>query len=666
MISRKKKSKDCFFFRFTPNLRLMAHRLSEEQLPPLEILAQELSTASEDLRHKVLDSIPAVIAHRVSWQGLSSEEALVLKQVAAIGQADIVLDGERSEDFYRLLERLIEMDRFYREIGGIVGYQAKVLSLIAQEEKGAPAVYHAPSFIDISEETAAVKEEIQWGLEAMPEMAEIYPLGGAADRLHLVDEKNGQELPAAKLPFAGHMLLEHLVRDLDAREKLYYKTFGKEVVTPIAIMTSHEKQNHRHVLQICEEKRWFDRPKEMFRFFVQPLVPMVDIRGNWCMQGALRPLFKPGGHGAIWKMAQDSGVFDWLHRLGKKCTLVRQINNPIAGLDYGLLAFTGIGWKKEMKFGFASCPRLVKSAEGVNVLKEQEGKIALTNIEYCDLAKFGIEDSPLKAGEPYSRFSSNTNILFANLAALKKAVKAMPFPGLILNLKKTAFVDAEGKKREQVLGRLESTMQNIADVFTEPKKEGLKTKSTYLTYNVRSKTISTAKKAYVPGGPLMETPENCFYDLLQENRHLLEQCGWQLPPSRTIEEYLRLGPAALFLYQPTLGPLYSLIREKIGQGHLAMGSELLLEIADVTLRNLHLNGSLQIIAENSASCILENVTIENQGVDWSASAPFWRMGLKRRETVKIILKGTGRLMARNKTLKGNQLFVVESGKTVTI
>ncbi len=658
----------------------------------LDVLSDQLAkAASSHDRISILNELPAVEAFfqthpvlRPFFAGLSPECEAALKQVIAIGQAERLFAGALidAEKIRELLEKLIAIDQFYREMGGIAGYQAKILRLMKNAtERIERANYHAPSFIDIVEENDGVREAIAWGLESLPQMAEIYPLGGAADRLHLVEEKTGLELPAAKLPFAGKMLLEHLIRDLQAREFLYYQVYGKQITTPIAIMTSHEKKNHAHVIQICENNRWFGRPKELFRFFSQPLVPAVDPKGNWCLTGPLKPLLKPGGHGAIWKLARDGGVFAWLEKEGRKKALVRQINNPIAGLDYGLLAFTGIGCKKGMVFGFASCPRLLQAAEGVNVLVEKGKQIVLTNIEYCDFAKFGIEDRPLKEGEPCSQFSSNTNILFADLKALAQAVDSCPFPGLLINLKKAAYTTEAGEKKEELMARLESTMQNIADVFVEEKGGSLKTEKTFVTYNQRKKTISTAKKAYTPGGPLQETPENCFYDLLIAHRDLLLECGFQLPPQRTLKEYLELGPDVLFLYHPSLGPLYASIRQKLQKGSLALGSELFLEIAQFKASNLKIQGSLQVIAEqamgrqeegilkysnNGGRCILENVTIENRGIDWSRSAPFWKMELHRQESVKIILKGQSQFIARNVHLAGSHIFTVEEGQTLEI
>lgn len=48
----------------------------------------------------------------------------------------------------------------------------------------------------------------------MPELGEIYPLGGAGDRLDLVDADTGECLPAAMFTYCGRSLLEGLIRDL--------------------------------------------------------------------------------------------------------------------------------------------------------------------------------------------------------------------------------------------------------------------------------------------------------------------------------------------------------------------------------------------------------------------------------------------------------------------
>jgi hypothetical protein len=608
------------------------------------------------------------------FAGKDSKIDALLQDLDEIGQLDRLLKHPSFslEGLEKLLEALLPSQEFYRDIGGIVGYQKKILSLL-QEKKEifSPSVqYHAPHFIDISTMDAETSEAVSWGIEALPEMAEMIPLGGAADRLHLIDEITGSELPAAKLRFGGKILLARLIRDIEAREHLYFERYGKQILTPIGIMTSFEKNNHDHVMKILEENRWFNRPKELFYIVPQPLVPVVDEKGDWILSDDLKWVMKPGGHGVIWKLAIDTGMFSWFESLGRKKALVRQINNPIAGLDYGLLAFLGIGWKKNKKFGFASCPRLLRAAEGVNVLIENkvDGKssIVLTNIEYCDFARFGIQDLPLKEGEPYSRFSSNTNLLFVDLLSIQKAVQECPLPGLLLNLKKGTFTNANGLKKEAVLGRLESTMQNIADVFIEEKRDSLIPENTFITYNQRHKTISTTKRAFVEGGGVQETPELCFFDFLFAARELLESfCAFVLPKARSFEEYLAKGPEFVLLFHPSLGPLYSIIQQKLRKGFLSLGAELNLEISDLLMDGIFVDGSLQIEGMRGR-CILRDVAICNRGVDWGSSGPFWKGDFRRQESVEILLKGDSEFIAEGVTFTGPHRFEVEDGVSMRV
>ena len=95
----------------------------------------------------------------------------------------------------------------------------------------------------------------------LPFQRHVPSQSGAADRLHLQDEKTKKELPAALLKIGEKTLLESLIFDLQAKEYLYYKIFGKKIITPIVMMTSSEKQNDAHIRSICERSSYFLRPK---------------------------------------------------------------------------------------------------------------------------------------------------------------------------------------------------------------------------------------------------------------------------------------------------------------------------------------------------------------------------------------------------------------------
>ena len=56
------------------------------------------------------------------------------------------------------------------------------------------------------------------------------------------------------------------------------------------------------------------------------MVPVVSAEdGQWLLPEPLAPMMKPGGHGAIWKLMLDRGVFDYFSQRRRKAAIVRQI-----------------------------------------------------------------------------------------------------------------------------------------------------------------------------------------------------------------------------------------------------------------------------------------------------------------------------------------------------
>ncbi len=300
-----------------------------EQIERLTSLTDSLKRAETTLA-KVevlnLDVRVQALSFPLSWITTYSQEIeLVIKSIIVIGQYEITFDaGVLSEEdkktkLAHLIDSLLLIEKFYEEIGGIVGYQLTLLQFLYQPKQRFlvdKSRYHAPSGIDLSVLSSALDEMIYHSVDKMDRLAEMYPVGGAADRLRLQDPDTGTPIPAAMLSFNGQTLLGKLIEDLQAREYFYFKIKGKQLVLPVAMMTSKEKDNHDQVLHLCEKNNWFSRPKEKFFFFCQPLVPVVSRVGNWIVPHPMHPLMKPGGHGVIWKLARDSGVIDWFTKQG--------------------------------------------------------------------------------------------------------------------------------------------------------------------------------------------------------------------------------------------------------------------------------------------------------------------------------------------------------------
>ena len=50
---------------------------------------------------------------------------------------------------------------------------------------------------------------------------------------------------------------------------MFFKLYGKQCITPVAIMTSSAKKNHERILSLCERLEWFGRGRSNFRLFEQ-------------------------------------------------------------------------------------------------------------------------------------------------------------------------------------------------------------------------------------------------------------------------------------------------------------------------------------------------------------------------------------------------------------
>ncbi len=688
-------------------------RSIEQSLKRLRPLIEMLKNAKNDTERlkllnqtqevtEFLDKRPNLKKHILTC---SEFEQYILKSIFVLDQGDLVFQGSDQDSTLEsglkiLLDKLKPVEKFYDILGGIIGYHATVLQLIlekAVEDQDEATRTDRECFLkppghDLSKDPFFVRKAIKNSLEKMSELAEIYPVGGAGDRLNLHDEQTGESLPAAELLYDGRTLLEGLVRDLQAREYLYYKLFGTQITVPIVMMTSEEKNNDKHILAICEKNNWFERDRNFYEFFKQPLVPVLTEQGDWAVQEPMKLILKPGGHGVLWKLAWDSGVVERLLKNGRKKALIRQINNPIAGIDYGLLAFCGVGFLSGQMFGFSSCLRLLNTAEGVNVLNERkfngDYEYSITNIEYPDFEKKQIKDCPEKPESSFSLFPANTNILFINLHAIKDLVKKCPVPGMLINMKtKVLCLSRDGKKQEVLAGRLESLMQNLADVMTKhfPRKQERLTPEmlpTFLTYNDRHKTISVTKKQFTIGQPIVETPEGCYYDQLRNHYELFTNCcHMKFPKMVSEEEYVHKGPSFITSFHPALGPLFSIIAQKIQGGSLDFGSEMALEIAEIELRNIEVAGSLLIYAENimghkdeqgiirysekHGRCVLKNVKIINRGINREQTKQYWKRQISRHEALKIRLKGESEFIAEDITLEGDMNIEVPEGCRMT-
>lgn len=640
----------------------------------------------DDSVQKSLKRYPEVVEFLLN---ANSTETYVLALAAALDQFDSLFKGfellpEKAKSLRQSVSVLVEIERFYQPLGGLLGYHTKVLQLLSNPSvPSTQASYSPPPFQDMRKKNRILWKACYEGVRELPRTAYIFPIGGSSDRLNLIDETTKEQLPAASFIFLGRSLFEWLVRDVEAQSYWHYTTFGKQVTPPILLMTSLEKNNDKRIAAMGNKEKWFGYNQDSFFRMIQPQVLLVDFDGKWVSNGPLNLVLKPGGHGVLWKLAQDSGAFRWLQERHVDMALVRQINNPLAGLDNTFFTLAGYGILNKKSFGFASCPMKPGFAEGLNVLSTipKEGS-TISNIEYTFF-------KTLQTSHPHlfetGSCPANTNILFAYIPSIEKAIKKDPIPGLLINPKTCVEINHNGTMEKKMAARLESSMQNIADSLRaeiNPQASILEQKKalmTFLNLYEREKLISTTKRAYVENQNPYETPESCFYDWTQAMRKLLSKnCAFTLPPEQTLEQFLQKGPSFTFLFHPALGPLWDVIRQKISHGTLAPGSEVELEIAELHCRGLTVNGSFRLIANNVVGtknergenlfsekvgrAKLKNCIIMNSGIESQNISAYIQGKQQRAESCEIVLEGFSELIAEDVTIKGDFRLVVPDGK----
>lgn len=381
---------------------------------------------------------------------------------------------------------------------------------------------------------------------------------------------------------------------------------------------------------------------------------------------------------------------------------MRQVSNVVAATDLTLLALAGIGLRQGKKLGFASCKRILGATEGVNVLMEKKSldgnwEYGVSCIEYTEFDKFGITTGPLAPKGLQTEFPANTNILYIDLPSAElvgSSKSETSLPGMVLNTRKPiVYTDQFGRRHSVSGGRLECTMQNIADNYSNSYSSrcynDVEDKlDTYIVYNERRRVTSSAKKKRRHGDKsLHQTPDGALLDILRNAHDLLSQCDIRLPEIEANENYVDSGPPFLILLHPALGPLWEVTKQKFYGGSISEGSELQIEVAEFFWRNVQLNGSLIIISENvmgsmkinengesilhygqrCGRCKLQNVKVLNKGIDWTCGENiYWKHDVQRSEVLQIILHGNAEFEATDVVLQGNHVFEVPDGYKLKI
>ena len=264
---------------------------------------------------------------------------------------------------------------------------------------------------------------------------------------------------------------------------------------------------------------------------------------------------------------------------------------------------------------------------------------------------------------------------------------------MIFNLKKQITYTPAGERTPRTVqaGRMECTMQNLADSLVQRCSRSLdpaevSALDTFVVFNERRYVTSSAKRARPPESTkIHQTPEGSFLDLMRNARDMLAMCNVSTPPLGSDVDYVANGcaPAFIWLFHPSLGPLWQVVAQKVQGGALAPRAEVDADVAELCWRNVSVGGTLRLLADNavghrdpsghtqfSGDCArvrLENVSVSNRGIDYDAPKNcFWKRAVTRREACTVQLRGRSEFAAQDVTLRGNVHFEVPHGQSMMV
>ncbi|KAI7995418.1 hypothetical protein LOK49_LG11G00864 [Camellia lanceoleosa] len=145
----------------------------------------------------------------------------------------------------------------------------------------------------------------------------------------------------------------------------------------------------------------------------------------------------------------------------------------------------------------------------------------------------------------------------------------------------------------------------------------------------------------------VQTPEGSLLDIIRNAYDLLSHCDIKIPKIEGNDKYVDSGrPYLIFLHL-------------FHGGSISKGSDLQIEVAEFSWRNVQLHGSLIVVAENilgstrmdengvlklrywhrCGRCKLQNVKVLNEGIDWTSKTTHLGSMMYWFEALKVILHG---------------------------
>jgi len=154
--------------------------------------------------------------------------------------------------------------------------------------------------------------------------------GGNATRL-------GLNIPKGMLKIKYHNKKVSLFQIYIDKLKEIYNEY--HIYINVYIMTNID--NDYETINFFEENNYFDYPKDKIKFFVQGMLPLINIDGKILLKDKANLWLVPNGNGDVFKALRNNGLIEDMKNNKIKYCLFTGIDNPLTNLvDFMFLGCT--------------------------------------------------------------------------------------------------------------------------------------------------------------------------------------------------------------------------------------------------------------------------------------------------------------------------------------
>ncbi|XP_002973847.2 UDP-sugar pyrophosphorylase 1 isoform X2 [Selaginella moellendorffii] len=516
--------------------------------------------------------------------------------------------GIGDDDKARFFNQVKKLDANYP--GGLVAYIDNARKLLADSKAGRnPFDGYVPSVpsgerLYYGDERFVRFEEA--GVKAASNAAFVLVAGGLGERLGYTGIKVA--LPSETT--TGTCFLELYIKNILALQEFSSATRP----IPFVIMTSDD--THAMTEKLLKENNFFGMdPSQVTLLKQEKVACLADnfarLARNPSDKYSIQT--KPHGHGDVHAVLYSSGILSRWKLSGVKWLIFFQDTNGL--LFKAIPASLGVSVTNDLDVNSLAVPRKAKEPiGGIARLTHTNGSEMVINVEYNQLDPLlrntGYEDGDVNDETGYSPYPGNINQLVLKLDSyLEELTKTN---GAIVEFVNPKYKDA-GREEFKSSTRLECMMQDYPRTLSPSAKVGFTVMDTWLAYAPVKNNPEDAAK--VPEGNPRHSATTGEMAIYKANSLILKKAGVKIG-SPTIETFngqeVEVWPRVV--WSPSWGLTSSDVKRKIsGSCEITQRSTLVIRGANVSFKDLYLDGALVIDASKHSEVEIHSIRVVNDG-----------------------------------------------------